>query len=110
MYAKGRGAQTAIDIRQIEHSDECEELASVSFLLDVDLPKSRNRLCVETLYAMLLWINRLSTWDSLVIIERLLPSTVALDANLDASKYHLFSASKVNAKLHDIAIVHRPWS
>jgi hypothetical protein len=36
----------------------------------------------------------------------LLPSTVALDANFDASENHLFSATKVYAELNDVAILY----
>ena len=39
---------TAIDIKHIEHSDECVEAVSASFFNAV-LPRFCNRLCVETL-------------------------------------------------------------
>lgn len=38
-------------------------------------------------------------------IKLILPSTVKLEAHLDASKDHFLSSLKVNSKLHDIAIV-----
>lgn len=39
---------TAIDIRHIEHSEECVEAASLSFF-GAAFPRSRNRLWVVTL-------------------------------------------------------------
>lgn len=44
---------TAIDVRHIEHSEECEDAVSES-LLTPALPRSRSRLCVVTLMILTL--------------------------------------------------------
>ena len=48
--------------------------------------------------------------NSLVTIQCLLPPTIQLHPNLDASEDHLLSSSEVNAKLNDISIIDRPRS
>jgi hypothetical protein len=42
----------------------------------------------------------------LELVQPLLPSTVALDANFDASENHLFSATEIYAELDDIPILY----
>jgi hypothetical protein len=42
----------------------------------------------------------------LEFVQPLLPPTVALDTNFDASKNHLFSATKVYSELDDITILY----
>ena len=45
--------------------------------------------------------------DLLEVIWPLLPGSVALNPNFDTSKYHLLSATKINAQLHNISILDR---
>jgi hypothetical protein len=44
---------------------------------------------------------------SLEIVRPLLPGPVALNPNFDTSEYHLLSATKVNAQLHDVPVLDR---
>ena len=79
----------------MEHSDEFEDAVSGSF----GLPKSRSRLCVVTL--VYVSVSRLydspEMPDSLVIIECLLPRSIAFDLYLHTAEYHLFATSEVNS-------------
>ena len=47
IYLRGIAKLTAMDIRHIEHSEECEDVVSESFF--AGFPKSRSRLWVVTL-------------------------------------------------------------
>lgn len=47
--------------------------------------------------------------DSLIVVERLLPSTVTLHTNFDTSKYHLLAATEVDTQLDNISVVNWPW-
>lgn len=100
---------TAIDIKHIEHSDECVDAVSASFL-GANFAKSRSLLCVVTLYmrqknVILFYLEG----NVLEIIEALLPGSIAFNPYLDTPKYHFFASSEVNTKLHDVSVIYRPW-
>lgn len=100
-------------MRQIEHScDACSEAASESFFGAV-LPKSRNFLWVETLRrGQQVMMDSMTDVEqyALVVVQSLLPSSIAFHPYLDASEYHFLPSSKVNAQLYDIAIIDWEWS
>ena len=99
---------TAIDMRQIAHSEEWVDAVSDSFLAS-GLPNARMRLWVVMLRSVS--VCESSIWCNILeLIEALLPTPITLDPYLDTSKYHFLSTSKVNPQLHHISIVNGKWS
>ena len=52
-------------------------------------------------------VKKLGQGKILEVVQTLLPRSIALDANLDASKDLLLAAPEINAQLHHVPIVHR---
>jgi hypothetical protein len=93
---------TAMDMRQMAHSEVCVDALSLSFLALVRL---RSRWCVCLLHAV---STRRGEWRRYLLerVETLLPAAVAFDANFDASEDHLLTTAEVYSKLDDVAILY----
>lgn len=93
---------TAMDMRQMAHSEVCVDALSLSFLALVRL---RSRWCVCLLRAVSTAFERLALY-LLERVEALLPPAIALDANLDTSENHLLTTAEVDSKLDDVTILY----